>query len=74
MSHFTLLKQNFFASSERFGENFLETKQKGTSRNPYKLEDNPIHSVNRKIVFSVNTPIDTGTVRIKQCKSAGRYC
>ncbi len=32
------------ATSERFRENFLETKQKSTSRNPYKPEDNSIRS------------------------------
>ena len=31
-------------SSEGFGKNFLETKRKSTSRNPYKPEDNSIRS------------------------------
>ena len=44
-------------TSEHFGENFLETKRKSTSRNPYKPKDNSIRSAILKIVFSVNTPI-----------------
>ncbi len=35
--------------SEHFGENFLETKRKSTSRNPYIPEDNSIRSAVPKI-------------------------
>ena len=46
-------------TSERFGENFLETKRKSTSRNPYKPEDSSMCSAVIKMVFSCNTPIIT---------------
>jgi hypothetical protein len=45
-------------TSEAFEENFLETKRKSASRNPYKPEDNSIRSAVLRIVFSWNTPID----------------
>ena len=45
-------------SSEHFGENFLETKRKSMSRNPYKPEDNSKCSATLKIVFWWDKPID----------------
>ena len=43
---------------EHFGENFLETKRKSTSRNPYKPRDSSICSAVIKMIFSCNTPIE----------------
>ena len=38
--------------SEGFGENFLETKRKSTSRNPYEPEENLIRSAIFKIAYT----------------------
>jgi hypothetical protein len=40
------------ATSESFRENFLESKQKSTSRNPYKPEDNSIRSAILRIAYN----------------------